>query len=156
MPLGCNNKRLEQYYVDFPEYTQDISFVGNLYDDKFFFFKQVKYIPQYAEGYFDATMAAQTNIYGYDIISPMLNEEICKEAFKYIDMDEYYNDCKKDILVQMIQKGLIVREQRNILTVLGEYYKVDHYAGAPGDGIPVNFKGIATYMQEMPKVFSQS
>lgn len=160
MPLACNFSRVEKYRnVGINrKYDHDISFVGRLYDDKNFFLKQVKYLPSYIEGYIDAAMEAQRQIYGMDLVDRLITPKISGEMQKYIELGlgENYRECRRDVLVTMIQKGITVKERRSLLTVLGEHYKVDHYSDVAGVGIPVNFMGYAEYMNQMPQVFASS
>lgn len=163
MPLACNvprlEKQLESFYSVVPRpYQHDISFLGTLYNDEFNFFDQIKYLPPYIRGYIDAAMESQKQLYGMDMISPLLNDSICQEILKYInlDMSDNYRKCQKELLVSMLQKNITVKERTNLLTVLGEHYALDHYAGQSSSYLPVNYKGYADYYEEMPFIFATS
>lgn len=163
MPLACNVKRVQNLVRPYfngacPRYEHDITFLGTLYADEFNFFDQIEYLQPYLRGYIDAAMECQKNLFGIDMIGLLIDDTICNEMKKYVklDMGANYRDCQNDILVSMIQKKLTVKERKDLLTVLGEYYKVDHYAGTKTEGLPVQYKGYATYETDMPRIFASS
>lgn len=167
LPLACNTDRVRKQIRDYRDkreaqdrnaYEHEITFLGNMYDDEYNFYDQIGELPEYITGYLDATMEAQSQIYGMDLVRAMLREDICNTILSKvkIDMGPDYRDCGKDILVSMIQKKITVTERRRLLTVLGEFYKVDHYAAKESPGLPVRYRGYADYVNEMPNVFATS
>ena len=159
MPLACNVSRLEQLFAqESVSYEHEISFIGSLYDDKYNFYKQINYLPDYLKGYLDAAMEAQLPIYGYDMVRHLLRDDIVEKILQYVqlDMGKQYRNCAKDILINMVQKQITVNERRRLLTVLGEHYLLDLYSPAKPEGIPVRYRGIAEYEQQMPRIFRNS
>lgn len=162
MPLACNTKRVTNYLKAIPKgsskYQHDITFLGTLYEDDYNFFDQIKYLPPYLKGYIDAAIEAQFPIYGMDMIGHLMRDDICEDVLQYVKLSlgDNYRSCSKDLLISMIQKKATILERKRILTVLGENYSVDHYAGAQNENIPVNFKGYASYETDMPGIFASS
>lgn len=163
MPLACNVNRVSRLVNDYigkngMSYRHDITFLGRMYDDERNFYDQIKYIDPYVKGYIDATMEAQLPIFGMDMVKYLLNDGICNEILKTVNVNlgENYSECSKDILISMIQKKITVTERRRLLTVLGEKYKIDHYDEIKSSNLPVNYRGYASYMDEMPIIFATS
>ncbi|MGN0346145.1 MAG: DUF3880 domain-containing protein [Lachnospiraceae bacterium] len=159
MPLACNVARLERLFANQEiTYQHELSFVGNLYDDKYNFYQQINYLPEYLRGYLDAVMEAQLPIYGYDMVRYLLRDDVVEKMLQYVklDMGQYYRVCPKDILAYMVQKQITVNERRRLLTVLGEYYPVDLYSSKKPEAVPVHYHGMAEYQEQMPKIFRSS
>lgn len=159
MPLACNVSRLEQLFAhESVSYAHEISFIGSLYDDKYNFYKQINYLPDYLKGYLDAVMEAQLPIYGYDMVRHLLRDDIVEKILQYVklDMGKQYRNCARDILINMVQKQITVNERRCLLTVLGEYYSLDLYSPVKPEGMPVHYCGIAEYQKQMPRIFRNS
>lgn len=163
LPLASNVSRvqadIEKYYAkNGREYKHDITFLGNMKKGEHNFYEQIKYLPPYIKGYIDAVVEAQIPIFGMDMVSMLMRDDICQEVFKSvnINMGSNYRDCKKEIFVGMIQKRITALERERILTVLGENYNVDHYADSKMEGLPVNYKGYAAYVGQMSEIFATS
>lgn len=159
MPMACDVNRVQKRVAECAKgYEHDITFLGNMYDDEYNFYDQIKGLSPYAKGYIDAAMEAQSQIYGMDMVRRLMRDDLCREICNTagIDMGPDYRECGKEVLLSMIQKKITVTERRNLLTVLGEYYKVDHYANKKSENLPVNYCGYADYRNEMPVVFATS
>ena len=163
LPLASNVNRvqqdLEKYFAkNGHEYKHDITFLGNMKNDEHNFFEQINYLPPYIKGYIDAAMEAQIQIFGMDLVSVLMRDDICQEIFKLvnINMGSNYRECRKEVLISMIQKQITAMERKRILTVLGENYKVDHYADKKMENLPVNYMGYASYVGQMSEIFATS
>ncbi len=159
MPLACNSRRIGSITSSYSgKYEHDITFLGKMYDDEEDFYSRIKYLPDYIRGYLDCVMETQMKIYGTDMISELVSPEMCCQIAEYakFDMGPLYNDCKDNVIRFMIQKQTTVRERRRLLTVISEYYKVDHYSDKKADNIKAEFKGYADYYSEMPRIFATS
>ena len=159
LPLACNAKRLETLTKSrIGHYEHDITFLGNMYSDETDFYAQIKYLPEYTKGFVDAAMEATIKLYGIDMISEIVSHEICTQIAEYakFDLGPMYNECSDNVIRFMIQKHTTVIERLRILTVISEYYNVDHYAKEKCKEIKARYKGYADYMKEMPRVFSTS
>ena len=93
MPLAVNVERLDELEISEDDkvcYNHDVSFVGNLYENRNHYDK-IKYLPEYLKGYFDAMMNAQMKIHGYNFIEEMLTDDIMDEFAKYVTFKETEN-----------------------------------------------------------------
>lgn len=80
MPLAVNTDKYNDLLgtdIKNTEYIHDISFIGNLYNDNLY--NQINYLPDYLKGYLNAILQSQKSIYGYDLISELLTDEIINE-----------------------------------------------------------------------------
>lgn len=159
MPLACNCKRVDRLTNGYSgKYDHDITFLGNMYSDETDFYAQIKYLPEYIRGYVDSAMESAMKLYGIDMISEIVNHEICEQIAEYakFDLGEEYRQCKDNVIRFMIQKHTTVIERLRLLTVLSENYRVSHYAKVKSDQIRADYRGYADYMNEMPVVFATS
>ena len=159
MPLGCNIRRLER--ISHKTGSHNITFLGSLYNDENNLYDQITYLPDYLKGYLDAIILSQEHIYGMDLPSELITEELCSEMAKYIhaDLGDNYRSSQNEILRGMLRKKVTVNERYNILKILGEHFpdSVDLYAPvAPPSSIHVNYKGYADYRNKMPRIFASS
>ncbi len=160
MPLPVNTHRLKkQLGSKNRHYTHDISFVGSLYDDGHNYYDQISYLPEYIRGYLDSIIKSQEMIYGMDLASNVLSEEIYSEIEKYVnaDLGKNFRSIKKDFICDMLRKKVTVNERRNLLTLLGNQFCTDLYSGSnPPKNMNVKYKGTVDYYSEMPHVFFDS
>lgn len=163
MPLAVNTDRLSKQLSQIhskgsAKYVNDITFLGSLYNDKNNYYSQINYLPEYIKGFFDGAIETQSHIYGMDLISVLIKDDILQDTLKYlkIDMGPDYRNCQKDIVVNMLQKSLTVRERHDILKSIGENYKLTLYSDKKTDDINADFKGYASYLTKMPEVFATS
>ena len=168
MPLAVNTERLERIpvgYADIDKYGSDISFVGQLYEDDFK--KVLAGLPEYSRAYINALCDAQMKIYGRDIITDSVNDEIMDSVNGVIanlkDADlGFLNDTgdrtmKKDVLVYFIEQLITRNERLQLLDMLSADHKVKLYSGDKYDGLKnVQMCGYVDYATEMPKVFRTS
>ena len=70
-------------------------------NDEFDFYSQIKYMSPYVKGYVDAVMEAQIPIFGMDMVSYLMRDDICDEIFKTvkIEMGPNYKVNNKEILI---------------------------------------------------------
>lgn len=90
LPLSVDAKRLDSLMNqadDLYQYQADVSFVGSLYERNSYD-KIKSSLPEYLRGYFDATMEAQMNLSGANIIEPMLTTEILEKLQKYFRLEK--------------------------------------------------------------------
>ena len=160
MPLPVNTHRLRKQLDNVKKnYLHDISFVGSLYNDGHNYYDQISYLPEYVRGYLDSVIKTQEMIYGMDLPSQLLSEDIYGDVEKYVDADlgKGFRSIKRDFICDMLRKKVTVNERRNLLTLLGKHFSTDLYSGSkPPKEIKVNYKGIADYYSEMPIIFSSS
>ena len=146
---------------DFPtdqRYVHEVSFLGNLYDRDKDQFGQIKTFPKYLEGYTEAAISAQEKVYGFDVISHVINEEVYKEVSKYVnaELGENYRKSGYDIFKDMMRKRVTMNERIKVLKELGSRFKVDFYSESERPELPVTYKGYASYVDQMPEIFYRS
>lgn len=162
MPLAVNTHRLNvqlglggEKRTD--SFKHDVSFVGSLYENNMY--NQISYLPEYLKGYFDAGIAAQQKIWGYNIFDDLLDEDILAQAFQYIKMEENpnYYFTPSNILVNMLEQKVTSEERINLLGKAAEYFKLDVFTNSDpmllAKGV---IKGVVSYVDEMPQIFYNS
>ena len=156
MPLPV--RTFEYSFPTDERYDHDISFLGNLYDKDRDQFGLIKTFPEYIEGYTEAAIVAQEKIFGYDLISNVINEEVYKEISKYVntELGDNYRKCGYDIFKNMMRKRVTMNERIRILKELGSRFTVDFYSESARPELPVNFMGYADYETQMPEIFYRS
>jgi spore maturation protein CgeB len=160
MPLACNIGRLNRIcspHMSSPKH--DVTFLGSLYNDSNNLYDRINYLPPYLKGYLDAIIASQEQIYGMDLVSVLMTDEVCKQTAKYVkaSLGDGYRPAENEILRNMLRKKVTENERANLLRLLGDRFSVDLYAPAkPPKDIRVNFKGYADYHKDMPVIFASS
>lgn len=161
MPLAVNVSRLERTFAENKQkgYQYEVSFLGNLYNNEFNFFDQIKNMPEYYQGFFDGLIQTQMQIYGYDIASSVITGEMFQKmkSFVSFQLDEELFLEEKEIFNNMLQKKVTVKERPEILKKISEKYKLTHFAAQTDDTLKnVEFRGFADYVSEMPFIFRNS
>ena len=164
LPLATNPKRWAKVINSATlrqkqKFTSDISFVGSLYTEKCPY-DRLNPSP-YLNGYLMGLMKAQQKIYGYHFIEEIISDETVKEFVKnmpnfYTPPESYTLEDKKTVVRLYMDYKITSMERTDLLTALGNKFKVDFYTGSITDGIPVNNKGRVKTLTEMPLVFHSS
>lgn len=165
LPLAVNTSRLNQQLgfsvkqtVLRPDaYTDDVSFVGSLYEKNFF--SEVSYLPEKLQGYLNGIMSAQKLLWGADIISPLLTDKITDELSQYIKLEPHpdYTYTDKIVFTEMIQKKITADERFTALNLIADYFPLSLYSGSAQSLCPKSdYKGTVSYHTEMPEVFYRS
>ncbi len=161
MPLAVNTKRLKTLLKTDSQknYSYDVSFLGNLYNDEYNFFNQIKNMPEYYKGFFDAIIKTQMNIFGYDIVSDLITDEFMEQIrfFVCFQMIDEIMLKEKDFFINMLHKKITTVERSELLKLISSEYKVTCFSPASSSELnKVDFKGYVNYNSEMPFVFAQS
>lgn len=163
MPLGVNMEKLNRILtrpVSKTEYKYDVSFMGNLYNNEYNFYDQIKGMPEYYRGFFDGIINSQMNIYGYDLASDIITDDFkpILSTFAQFNLDKEILLKDTDFFIQMLQKKMTVIERPEILNMIAnEGFYINHFAGKQDERLKkVKFRGYLDYDTEMPKVFRQS
>ena len=167
MPLGVNTERLnhqlelsdrmtaEEFMPE--RYRNEISFVGSLYENNFY--DQIEYLPEYLHGYLHGLMDAQKQLWGVDLVHPMLNPSLVQQLSKYIKT-ERSEHCVYDneiIFCYILHKKITSEERISALNLLADHFPVSLYSASGRDlCIKADYKGIVSYVNEMPDVFRYS
>lgn len=139
----------------------DVAFVGNLYNDKkTAMFDSIEYLPPYIEGYLDAIIKCQTQIWGGDIVEKSLSEEVWEELQKYIKLElgnRYEEDLYRVMVIDMIHRKASQIERKIMCSTLARMFSFVLYSGSDTSYDPmIRNKGYVNYLTEMPLVFHYS
>ena len=162
LPLAVDCNRLDYLFTnsnDLEAYKNEISFVGSLYE-KNSYDKMEYTLPDYLRGYFEATMEAQRDLMGVNIIDRMLTPEILMELENYFELEkseDSLSDLNLIFSVTTLGFKIAEKQRRRILIDLSKHHDVSIYTNSfTRDLLRVNYKGSVDYWSEMPKVFNQS
>ena len=174
MPLAVNAERLSA--LQFPDsyrshFRADLSFVGSLYPSSL----DGIFLPldDYCKGYLQGAIDAQLLLYGCDLITPMLTDELIQRV----------NDCYRRLaevaakassenpaaseptffgidrrgLAFALQKQITYAERVGLLTMFGDLCDTRFYSTETYDfPSPVRAMGPVKYHTQMPAVFRYS
>lgn len=165
LPLASNPARWETVIsnatsAQITRYTSDISFVGSLYTEKSPYIRLTD-ASDYLTGYMDGIMAAQQKVYGYSFLEEVLPDAVVTD-FKnhfpgFYTAPEGYFCSDRTILTQLyLGSEISARERVATMKLLGSRYPLDLYTGSDTTGIPVQNKGLAKTLTEMPLIFHHS
>ena len=159
LPLAVDTERLDYLFAnstDLAQYENEISFVGSLYE-KNSYDKMEFTLPEYLRGYFEATMEAQRDLQGINIIDRMLTPEILMELQQYFELEkseDSLSDLNLVFSVTTLGFKIAEKQRRSILIELSKHHDVSIYTNSNvHDLIRVNYRGSVDYWEEMPKVF---
>ncbi|SFN76721.1 spore maturation protein CgeB [Pseudobutyrivibrio sp. UC1225] len=162
LPLAVDTERLDYLFensTDLDLYKNEISFVGSLYE-KNSYDKMEFTLPEYLRGYFEATMEAQKDLQGINIIDRMLTPEILMELQQYFELEkseDSLSDLNLIFSVTTLGFKIAEKQRRSILIELSKHHDVSIYTNSNiKDLIKVNYRGSVDYWEEMPKVFRGS
>lgn len=162
LPLAVDTDRLDYLFAnsnDLDLYKNEISFVGSLYE-KNSYDKMEFTLPDYLRGYFEATMEAQKDLQGINIIDRMLTPEILMELQQYFELEkseDSLSDLNLIFSVTTLGFKIAEKQRRSILIELSKHHDVSIYTNSNvRDLIKVNYRGSVDYWEEMPKVFRGS
>ena len=162
LPLAVDTERLDYLFSnssDLNLYTNEVSFVGSLYE-KNSYDKMEFTLPDYLRGYFEATMEAQKDLQGINIIDRMLTPEILMELQQYFELEkseDSLSDLNLIFSVTTLGFKIAEKQRRSILIELSKHHEVSIYTNSNvQDLIKVNYRGSVDYWEEMPKVFRGS
>ena len=143
------------------KYQCDISFVGNLYNEKKNRLSQAE-LTAYTRGYVEGLIQAQLLVYGYNFLKESLPESVCREIIEECELHlgaEYLQD-EKRMAADTIGLEVTRRERENVLKQIAGRYPVRLYTSSK---LPETFKessieemGFADYETEVPLIFKYS
>lgn len=165
LPLAVNTARLKEQLGISSEggllrpdtYIHDISFVGSLYESSHY--SSFRYAPNHLRGYLAGIIAAQKEVWGIDLISPVLTPGRLAEftAFMPYSEAEYEMLTAKEVFCSIIQKEVTSQERIEAVNRLAASHSVALYTGSDTACCPdVLSKGTVSYTAEMPDVFYRS
>ena len=160
MPLAGNAALKDE--IEDSGYIHDISFVGNLYNDKNNRILNAK-LSDRTRGYIEGIANAQRLIYGYNFIRECLNDNVMNEIVNKCELslnpDMYYQD-EGRLAADAICREVSRRERESVVSGLAGKYKLDFYTTSE---VPDSMKspnlivhGGIDYGTEMPRIFKLS
>lgn len=159
MPLAVNTDRLQQIqWQDDLQY--DVSFIGNLYQNEFNFFDQIKHMPEYYRGYFDALIQSQMKLFGYNLISEILTPEEFQKISSFVSFQndgELFLDNRTLFIELILEKKVTTIERVELLKSVSKHFHTTLFSNANDTSLEyVDFKGYVDYMTQMPHIFHNS
>lgn len=162
LPLAVNTRRLDYLFEqceDISDYTNDISFVGSLYERNTYDQLQPK-LPEYLRGYFDAAIWAQRCVSGGNILEEMLTVDILEQLQQYFKLEKSegsFSDLGLIFSTTVLGFKTAAEQRRDALMELSKRYAVTIYSNSDTkDLFRVRYGGSLDYWSEMPKVFRAS
>lgn len=143
------------------KYQCDISFVGNLYNEKKNRLRQAEF-SDYTMGYVEGLIESQLLVYGYNFLKDSMNEKVAKEIAEkcQLTLGDGYRQDPLQMAVDAVGMEVTGRERERVLRKISENYPVCLYTSSvlPSALQKENVKnmGYADYQKEMPFVFHNS
>lgn len=159
MPLASNAERIEK--MSFSEkqidrFSSDISFVGQLYAEPILY-HLMGAMDEYLKGYIEALLSAQLEIYGDDILTPSLTQEMMERIWSYYKEKGVDTKLTETGLKFAIQKQITFAERVTLLSTLSEHFELKYFGSDNYEfDSPVHKMGPVRYTDEMPAVFRYS
>lgn len=159
LPLAVNPHRINQLAVssaDVEKYSCDVSFVGNLYQNKFSDIMSL--ISPYDRGYLQALKDIQLQLYGYSILEKTIDSALIGRLNAQLYGENLSSDKLTDAKLRFCVGNEVTRTERLLLLgVLGRKYNTHYYSGEENPILShLKFGGTAKYLTEMPKIFKLS
>lgn len=164
LPLAVNAERVKNCIEAASEkekgkYRGDISFVGGLYYKNSYDAIEDK-LPEYLQGYFDACMEAQLDLYGDNVFDRLLTADILERLCEIIDFhqsDTAFSDIRLVFSSTYLGFKTAQKERIRNLNALASRFEVNLYTDRTDDRLRgVHVRESVDYREEMPLVFHES
>lgn len=165
MPLAVNTKRMQALEItrqDEERFSNEISFVGSLYNEEHNFYDRLVATTQDKElqGYIDGLIEAQRKVYGYNFMAECLDDktvEKIREALPFRISEDSYLEERQVYADYYLARRLAYLERVELLTLLSHYFEVSYYTHKQDSQIgKAKNCGQIHYFNDMPKVFRLS
>ena len=159
-PLAVNTTRLNGQLGNLQnetDYRDDVSFVGSLYQNNMY--DQIKYLPDGLRGYIDGLMAAQSKVYGYNLIGELITDEIAEQMNQYVGLnfEPAYQIRDRVLYSDMVNAKLTSKERTELLGLVAKRQALTIYTASDSSLVAHAKKGgIVSYDKGMPEVFRRS
>ena len=162
-PLGVDTKRIREQTEPLYEmpYEHEICFLGSLYNNEFNYYDQIETMPQRLRGYLDGVIAAQEQVFGYDLIGDeaVIPERLVDAMHKIVRFErtDQYTMNENGVLRDVLRRKVTQSERPKLLGRLARIAPVDLYTD-PKQAVPegVTNLGYASYRRDMPHIFNRS
>lgn len=159
LPLAANVARMDRVRSGETR-TAEIAFVGSMYAKKNEYDKCKGELTPYLQGYFDAALRAQTDVYGEDVIGELLTDDIVLKLGACLSFEkarESFSSLPLAFAVTHLGFKLANIERTKLLTLLSGHFPVALYSDASlPDAVGIDYRGTVDYWTQMPKVFYNS
>lgn len=162
LPLAVDTSRLDALLdkaEDLADYSNDIAFVGSLYEKNAYDEFEPK-LSSYLRGYFDAVIQAQLNISGGNIVEDMLTPSVMEEVQEYFRLEKSehsFSDLSLIFATTVLGFKIASVERTQALLALAKYFPVSVYSNSDTSGLlQVKGRGSVDYWSQMPKIFRAS
>ena len=162
LPLCAEIDRVDKLIAeseDLAEYDCDISFIGSMYN-KNSYDEVYDHLPEYLQGYFDAVMKMQMNIYGEYLLDDMLDSKTVNELnrhFLLAKSDQSFSDLSLVFSTTVLGFKIAQMERKSLIAELSKYNEVDLYTDDESVCMPgVRNRGLADYWNKAPKIYNRS
>ena len=159
LPLAANVARMDRVRSGEAR-AAEIAFVGSMYAKKNEYDKCKGELTPYLQGYFDAALRAQTDVYGEDVIGELLTDDIVLKLGACLSFEkakESFSSLPLAFAVTHLGFKLANIERTKLLTLLSEHFPVALYSDASlPDAAGIDYRGTVDYWTQMPKVFYNS
>lgn len=140
-------------------YISDISFVGSMYN-KNSYDEIYGHLPEYFQGYFDAAIRLQKNVYGEYLLDDLLDGGTLAGLDRYFKVDKSersFNDLSIVFSTTVLSYKIAQEERQELIADLSRAHKVNIYTDDESvDFVKANNCGLVDYWKGAPRVFRQS
>lgn len=162
MPMAAPVEYYNSLNENVGKYFQsEISFVGSLYTEETQnFYKNLTGINAYTQGYLEALIQAQKNIYGMFFLEELLKGPIVEELRRVCPVARGEDEWESEEWIYanyFLARRLTGIQREEILKIISEIHKVKLYTPGKTPALPyVDNCGPIDYVREMPYVFKNT
>ena len=120
---GDNERKVKECRID--QYQCDISFVGNLYNEKKNRLRKIK-LNSYFEGYVEGLIQAQLKVYGYNFLKEAVIDDLILEIILKCDLElgkEYLQDYRQ-MVADVLGMEVTAREREMVVRKIAQNHVV--------------------------------
>ncbi|MCR5249143.1 MAG: DUF3880 domain-containing protein [Lachnospiraceae bacterium] len=159
LPLAAN---VEDYDRMVPtaeqrkKYRADIVMIGSMYrEERFRIFRKYEKFDEYTAGYLEGLLSVQEQLYGVDVLTPSLTEEIMERVLKVVPLSEGHGDSYETAAWTYanyyLAMQVTIREREHVLDALSRKYETVLYTPEPTPYLEkVINRGSVDYYKEAP------
>ncbi len=162
LPLAVDTHRIQHMVDDATDlrlYQNDISFVGSLYERNSYD-RIAPSLLEHLQGYFEALMLAQSDLYGINLVERMLTPDVLEqleERFQLEKSEDSLSDLGLIFTTTTLGFKIAQIQRKHALLALSKNHQVSIYSNSDtSDLLRVQYRGSVEYWTQMPKVFNRS
>jgi spore maturation protein CgeB len=163
LPLAANVTRLDQMKCNervHQVFDSPVSFVGSMYNEKHNLFERLCDISPYTQGYLDAIMQAQLQVYGVNFIEELLTGNILSDLQRAVPYTVNRDGIETPAYIYanyFIARKMAQIERHNLLLAVSEQFETKLYTHNPTPELPkLQNMGAIDFYDNMPYVFKCS